>query len=1309
MAASSPGRKVTDVGVVNSRRAETEQRRGSERLPRASVLVCLAAIVLVVAVQARGAEKAAGAAGAAEVGPPEVREVSRAGVSFWTDRLTLWRGGTQVVAFRVKEVGEADRRIDASVSGEGVKIVRRAEVLAGREVGFVRVWVAPAASGGMKEGEVRLRVGEAEVVCDVRTSPLAGRMRETRPVIVTPVSGAAVWGKIAVGVELLEDPMQLLGEAAVTGRRVALSSEELEKARKRAEKKGGKKAAGAVSKDRWEETSRASLRGVVLRVGEGGDAREFEPMEVSSLDEGPVRRFVFEVDADAYKDATLRMEAVVKGGGGEVDAEMGKSEAVWLTRVEASKDRLMQGEAEGQVKVKVPEEVFNKEYKMPTGEDPSASGGGFAKLGGERTPVPIEINVKTAGWYQLMFLAKGVPGGNMMPVAAAAMGRNDIRTASPVLNESWARVPIGRPFRLKEGKQLLLPSFVNDFNSGSNNDRGLQVDRFELLRLEGSPRRYGEASDPTVERDLVVAFDRVLDGRTMSGDFVVEATVKEEAAGKVKPAVTLLLNGEAVETKHDDHPVFKLYRGQLQPGVNTLQLRGQVGELTAVSTVQHVELAALPKGATVPRPRRDATFGLDHRAWDGAGPGIVDDQPLGRRANFSSDGGWTLHLPEGLEGEFDVRITGGGDAYKGAAKVEVTLLQGDAKAARSTTVGEAGFSSRRQTQSVGPLTLEGGQHGLQIEFTNDLDDEKTKKGRNFWLYEVELVERGQEDMVAPIAEVLYPAKGAAVYGADAVVVRVADERGVRDVELLIDGETTGIRIEAADGDATVLLPVPLRGMAAGEHRVAARVRDGAGNAADSGEVAVNVLASPPTNLSKYERAVRLLDRFAYGPEPRELAAVLLEGEGPYLEKRLRAGFDDAGVREAWTHAVATYPDDRNAGQVIRRAIQHLLETPDPARGRAVMFLDNHFSTWLRKAEPARKAVEHEAFARLGPGPFEDLLFASATSPAMMLYLDQDKSLGRRINENYAREVMELHTLGVGGGYDQSDVTELANLLSGWRSDEIARPLGYGGYLTAGFRYDPHSNDASARRIFGVAYEDVGEATANRYDRARFALEVLASHPSTARFIATKLTEHYLADRAPDAVVDELAQVYLRTGGDVREMILTLARRPEGFGRDATLRMAQPLDFAVRTLRIAGADDANRATGYLQAAGFGLFDRDTPDGYPQDDESYADSNAMLQRWKFGQGVDYHLARLLPETLRDPPTISEGDDPAATAIAQQRWRQRVIDVLAVRLTGGLLSDRSNEAAHDVLSQTDKTGHDRIRLIAGLIAQLPEASLR
>jgi uncharacterized protein (DUF1800 family) len=382
----------------------------------------------------------------------------------------------------------------------------------------------------------------------------------------------------------------------------------------------------------------------------------------------------------------------------------------------------------------------------------------------------------------------------------------------------------------------------------------------------------------------------------------------------------------------------------------------------------------------------------------------------------------------------------------------------------------------------------------------------------------------------------------------------------------------------------------------------------------------------------------------------------------------------------------------------------------------VLWAQNHFSTWIRKTEGQRKWEEHVAFERLGAAPFADLLECSSRSPAMLRYLDQENSYATRLNENYAREIMELHCLGVHAGYTQQDVTSLAHLLTGWTTSREGDGRSGGEISLYNFRFDPALNDRGETRVFGAVFPRADKEHA--YGRIEDALDVLASHPETAKFIARKLADHYIGCPAPDNVVAELARVFMATDGDMKEMLVALSRHPafwapeEGSPKGAypAERLAHPQDFVIRLMRVSRHINAGQGADFLARVGQGMFDRATPDGFSERDSDYTDSNAMIQRWRLAQDTSYDLMNLVPEPWRrEPAPVKGADGKMAAPPPDDAWAQRVVDVLAIRLTGRVLSDASNDAALKMLGEVEGKRQERVLKFAPLMAQLPEAHLR
>ncbi len=727
----------------------------------------------------------------------------------------------------------------------------------------------------------------------------------------------------------------------------------------------------------------------------------------------------------------------------------------------------------------------------------------------------------------------------------------------------------------------------------------------------------------------------------------------------------------------------------------------------------------------------------------------------------SNDPAWCLPFIVKNPGDYQMFIQGRGDFAAGAYPTVALHLNSVERAVGIVRLA----SSRYHRLPVGaPVHLDAGPQILTVQFKNDFQE--GKEDRNFYFDRYELQRVGDtgalsassglvpaspstlpqdapplpasalaqssklvntpavasllptNDLSARL-NILYPANGSSVFGADMVVAFVANHTRIDWADLVIDGQAQNLRrLLPLPGEA-IVFPLLVRSLAPGSHRLGVRASDANGHVVDSPLQLLTVSPEAPAKPGSYDRAVRLLDRFGFGPEPKELAAVLTLSETTWLNNRLGAGYDTPGERALLNIANTRYPQIEDGGQTIFRALTQWVGSENPVRTRFTAWAENHFSTWMEKITPFTKWREHLAFCRVGVAPFSDLLDLSSQSPAMLTYLDQEKSFAGKLNENYAREIMELHTLGVHSGYRQTDVTSLASLLNGWTLAEEAvllhpgeeAPLkvsGGGGTsgLSKNLRFVPSLNDGKPQRVLGLDF--LAADAVGRHDRIRLAIEMLAAHPSTADHVCRQLAEHYMSVPAPDDLVRDLAAVYLHAGGDLRAVLRSMAAHPSFW--TVGPKVATPLDFALKEARLCraaiteiGGDPAqgmkpDQIEAFLKRSGMGLFDHISPEGYSQNSAAYSDSNALLQRWRFVQSQADALNRLVPAHWRNVPTAAE---PAA-AVAQ-----RFIDLAAVRLTGRLLSAESNQAALDLLVPDPSPAVMRQVLV--FISMLPENNLR
>ena len=596
--------------------------------------------------------------------------------------------------------------------------------------------------------------------------------------------------------------------------------------------------------------------------------------------------------------------------------------------------------------------------------------------------------------------------------------------------------------------------------------------------------------------------------------------------------------------------MFVIDRSELEPGDNRLQLVARLADgRRAVTPVQSVRATGPTKLAGARRRDVHRFSVLDpHWHTEIAQHLTEEDQLPGQAvARLVPGDEIALALPPELTGEFDLIVQTRGPSWPKAFELESFLVrdaeQGEASCGRARIHGWWNF------HEAGRVTLAGGAQELRLR----CDEPQAADGERCWLRSIALRTRGVDDHLPPRVVLRYPAEGHQLGVPDVVVAEGWDDDRLARADLVVDGQPAHVWAQLRQGVGHLLLPVVARELEPGEHTLSVRVWDEAGNLGESAPVHVVVggdEAQPA--LGTYARAERLLNRFGYGPEPEELAYLLAHSEEAWIEARL--GALDAGDQAAWEHAVLS--SGNLAQHEVRQAtLSYLQCTTNPVRARLLVWLDNHFSTFIGKARPAVEWRELAHFRRLGPTAFVELLSASATSPAMLAYLDQSDSTAARINENYARELLELHSLGVDGGYVQRDVTTLAHALCGLTLSQEAPADGAAGELTREFRYDPGLGDGVTRELLGLRLE--ARAASERFDNLRAVLELCAAHPSTARHVARKLAEHYVAQPAPEQLVVELTRLFQSRAGDLSAMLAAIMRHPALFA--APVRVADPLE------------------------------------------------------------------------------------------------------------------------------------------------------
>jgi uncharacterized protein (DUF1800 family) len=445
---------------------------------------------------------------------------------------------------------------------------------------------------------------------------------------------------------------------------------------------------------------------------------------------------------------------------------------------------------------------------------------------------------------------------------------------------------------------------------------------------------------------------------------------------------------------------------------------------------------------------------------------------------------------------------------------------------------------------------------------------------------------------------------------------------------------------------------------------------------------------PASNSTTLVRHV--LRRLTYGPRPGDVERVQAVGVSAWLERQLQPELiDDHAVERALTSlptltmSIAElqrayprpdaetrqklargdmspremreqYPMDKRPARIVGelQAARMLRAATTERQLQEVMvdFWLNHFNVFANKGEVRwylpdweRTVIRPNALGR-----FPTLLRATARHPAMLFYLDnwlstradwvvrRGPNQGRRagLNENYARELMELHTLGVDGGYTQRDVIEVARAFTGWTID---RPR-----EDARFVFRAATHDYGPKVVLDRTIQAGGERDGEAI------LDMLARHPSTARFLATKLVRRFVTDDPPPALVARVAQRYQDTSGDIRAMLRVIFVSPEFLAPDTVgAKIKKPTEFVVSAVRAVGAMPDARGAGALARAsadiGEGLYEAQPPTGYPDRAEAWVNPGALLGRMNFAlalaegrvPGVSADVGALLAGADRQRP--------------------------------------------------------------------------
>jgi uncharacterized protein (DUF1800 family) len=514
------------------------------------------------------------------------------------------------------------------------------------------------------------------------------------------------------------------------------------------------------------------------------------------------------------------------------------------------------------------------------------------------------------------------------------------------------------------------------------------------------------------------------------------------------------------------------------------------------------------------------------------------------------------------------------------------------------------------------------------------------------------------------------------------------------------------------------------------------------------------LRSAGTPATTDAAALHVLQRLTYGPRPGDVARVQALGVDAWIERQLDPErIDDTAVEQALTvlptltmsiaalqrdYPRATpeiqrrlaagemspremreqYPPERRPARIVAELqTARMLRAVASERQLQELMVDfwfNHFNVFAAKGEVRwyLTAYERDVIRPHALGRFGDLLRATARHPAMLFYLDNwlsrrpgytprmgpDAGRATGLNENYARELMELHTLGVDGGYTQADVTEVARAFTGWT---IERPR-----EDARFVFRSAVHDTGDKRVLGQTIRGGGQRDGEQI------LDLLVAHPATARFVAGKLVRRFVADDPPPALVERVAAAYRTSGGETRAMLRVIFASAEFRATEAAgAKIKKPSEFVASAARALGATaDTRGALALARAAaeiGEGFYEAGPPTGYPDRAEAWVNPGALLARLNFALALVENRV----------PGVRVGTDDLAGGV-DRREPATVLQRLLTTLLNGRVSEETRAVLTAQLGLpeiTRLTGDDRgpantdVAKLAALVLGSPEFQRR
>ncbi len=464
-------------------------------------------------------------------------------------------------------------------------------------------------------------------------------------------------------------------------------------------------------------------------------------------------------------------------------------------------------------------------------------------------------------------------------------------------------------------------------------------------------------------------------------------------------------------------------------------------------------------------------------------------------------------------------------------------------------------------------------------------------------------------------------------------------------------------------------------------------------------------------------ALHALNRLGFGPRPGDIEAVLDRG----LESYINAQFDpkpDANLearlaplnntlRLSTTQVLVTYADSGNQGSSIQAYVDNFhtaklmrsVHSTNQLEEALADFWFNHFNVNINDnfVRYSIQSYERDAIRPNAMGKFETLLKATAEHPAMLYYLDNYLSQASRtvngrlvqgLNENYGREILELHTVGVDAGYTQADVYEVSRAFTGWGIDNLGRG---GNFVYSAARHDTGSKSAYGLQIAAGGQKDDGERV----------IKYLATHPKTARFVSTKLARRFAADDPPESLVDQMVEAWLGSDGDIKEVMKAMIGSSEFWAEafSAAGKPKTPFEFVISSIRAIGGDvtAATRGvTAYLAQMGQPLYQCIPPTGYSDSGAEWLNPSSQIYRMNFALDLAQGLVNGVSVNVRNFAVGADMTNPSSVAKAAN-----------AAVFGGTIGGGTVDAASRV--DTRITNPSSAVRVSGLLLASPESQVR